>query len=37
MRYRVRVTVARTPVVIVRSINRITIRQQAPESRVVWF
>jgi len=37
MRYRVRITQARTSLVIVRTINRITIRQQTPESRVVWF
>jgi hypothetical protein len=37
MRYRVRITLARTPLVIVRSINRITIRQQTTETKVVWF
>jgi len=37
MNYRLVVTSAKTSLVILRAINSIIIRKQAPETRVYWF
>jgi hypothetical protein len=36
MRYRVRITQARSCLVIVKNINKIVIRIQSPETKIVW-